>query len=319
MSAPRVSVVVATNRTSPHLAEALESACRQTLVPVEIIVVDDGSPDAAAVAEVAASAGARIVRLPPSGVSVARNVGVTQASGEYVAFLDDDDRWAPERLRLQAAALASDPGAVASYCGMRTVDEAGVQELAPADQVAVASRLDVARRLTGIILPNLLIRRTALDAVGGFHSRLRLAEDLDLVLRLAERGTFRFVPEQLVDYRATSTNTTRRHRELARGIEEVLRLHQAAASAAGDVDLVAALGESLRANARFAWWAAGRRARALVRDGRPARAAGELWWALGHAPGGLVDGLSRRLGSAGKAPERKLEPIGPAHAGAVSP
>ncbi|WP_345752384.1 glycosyltransferase family 2 protein [Microbacterium rhizophilus] len=294
MTDPRVSVVVATNRVSPYLREALESAVAQTHPAVDILVVDDGSPDAAAVAAAASAVGARTVRIPPSGVSIARNVGAAEVTGDYVVFLDDDDRWHPERLRRQVAALEEDPGAVASYCGMRTVDATGRRELAPADQVAVTSRLDVARRITGIILPNLVIRRASFDAVGGFHSRLALAEDLDLVLRLAERGSFAFVPERLVDYRATSTNTTRRHRELTRSIDRVLRLHRWSAVERGDAELVAAFDESLRGNARFAWWGASRRARSSLRERHPAAAAGELWWALRTAPGGLLDGLARR-------------------------
>jgi glycosyltransferase involved in cell wall biosynthesis len=293
---PLVSVVVATNRSGPYLDEALRSVADQTWPRVELVIVDDGSSDPEAVDQAALAVdGARVIHQAASGVSIARNVGVADTSGDFIAFLDDDDRWHPRRLERLMSALGNEPLAAVAYSAMRTVDATGSRELAPADQVAVESRLDVARRRTGIILPAIMIRRSAFVAVGGFHSRIRLAQDLDLILRLAEYGDFVFVPSTLVDYRASAQNVTRRHRELTRSIDHVLRFHRWAAHERGDVELVAALGESLRKNARFAWWGAGRRARAALRDRRLTGAVGELAWALREAPGGLVDGLVRRL------------------------
>jgi glycosyltransferase involved in cell wall biosynthesis len=292
---PLVSVVIATNRAGPYLSEALASVSVQTYPSVEVIVVDDGSPEPDLVAAAAAEVpGSVLIRQKASGVSVARNIGTAHARGELLAFLDDDDRWHPDRLAAQTATLLGEPDAVVSYCGMRTIDDRGAV-LVEADQVAITDRTDVARRTTGIILPNLLMRRDAFHAVGGFHSGIRFAEDLDLVLRLAERGPVAFEPRALVDYRAHAHNTTSRHRALTRGIDHVLRLHEWSARERGDRELVAALRDSLRKNERFAWWSAGRAARAALRDRRPARALGELGWALATAPRGLLDGAARRV------------------------
>lgn len=297
---PLVSVVVATNRRGPYLAEALASIAAQTHGAVELIVVDDGSPDPDAVAAAAGVVpGARVVRQEPSGVSIARNRGASLASGDYLAFLDDDDRWHPERLARQVAALEAAPDAVASYCGIQTISADGSRVLAAADQVAVRDRLDIAARRTGILLGNLVVRRGEFAVVGGFHTGIRLAEDLDLILGLAERGPFVFEPGALVDYRAYGENSTRRHRELTRSIDHVVRLHLWSARERGDDELVAALRESLRKNARFAWWGAARTARAQLRARRPGAAAGEVLWALRTAPGGLIDGLARRAGGKG--------------------
>ncbi|GAB6859005.1 glycosyltransferase family 2 protein [Microbacterium xylanilyticum] len=303
-----VSVVIATNRAGEFLREALASVREQTHPAVEVIVVDDGSPRPEAVAAAAEEVpGARIVRLDHSGASVARNVGAALASGRHLAFLDDDDRWDPDRIAAAVARLEARPDAVLVYCGMRTIDARG-RVLGEADQVAVAGRLDVARRRTGILLPNVLIRADAFAAVGGFHSRIRLAEDLDLVLRLAEHGAFVFEPRALVDYRTHDANTTRRHRALVRGIDRVLRLHRAAAQEDHDAALVAALQESLRKNDRFAWWAAGRAARSALAAGHPGTATAELLWAARTAPRGFVDGLARRL-------RRRERPAGAGSAG----
>lgn len=295
MSGPLVSVVIATNRAGGFLSEALDSVRSQTYANVEVIVVDDGSPDPGAVARIVeAHPQARLVRQDASGVSIARNVGVAGSSGELVAFIDDDDRWHPERLARHVAAHAAQPGAVASYCGIQTIDVRGERVLAPADQIAIDGPADVARRRTGILLGNTVVRRDELTRVGGFHTGIRLAEDLDLVLRLALRGEFIFVPGALVDYRASGANSTARHRELTRSIDNVVRLHAWNAHERGDTEFAAALQESLRKNERFAWWSAVRAARSALRGRRPGEAAGELWWALRTAPRGLVDGALRR-------------------------
>lgn len=296
MSRDLVSVVMATNRASAFLAEALASVKAQTHPHVEVIVVDDGSPDPAGLERVVADVlpDARLIHLPASGVSAARNRGAAVAAGPFLAFLDDDDRWHPDRLAAQVARLADRTDAIACYCGMRTIDPQG-RVLAEADQVAVDGRQDIAARRTGIILPNLVIRTEAFRAADGFDRTISLAEDLDLLLRLAEVGEIAFEPRALVDYRAHGANTTRRHHELTLSIDRVLRRHRALAAETGDVSMVAAFDESLRKNDRFAWWGAGRTARGLLRSGRPFAAFAELAWAWRAAPKGLADGLRRRM------------------------
>lgn len=280
---PRVSVVVATNRGGPFLAEALASAVGQTYPAVDVLLVDDGSPDPGAVRATAEAAGARVLRTAPAGVSAARNAGVRATDGDVLVFLDDDDRWHPERLARQVADLRAVPGAVLGYCGMRTVDTDG-HELVAADQRAVRDRADVARGRGGVMLPNLVVTREAFDAVGGFDPAYRQGEDLDLVLRLAARGPFAFTDAVLVDYRHHGANTTRSYRDLAGSLRTILRRHRTAALADGDRALVRALDDRLRANDRFAAWSAARAARAALSARRPADAAGDVLWVARFAP-----------------------------------
>lgn len=291
-----MSVVVATNRVSPFLAEALASVTDQTHPRVEVIVVDDGSPDPSAVEAAVATAApaARILRREPSGVSAARNAGAAAASGELLVFFDDDDLSHPDRFSRQSARLMSSANAVACYCGMRTIDTEG-RVLVEADQTAVRDRLDVARRRTGILLGNLMIRRADFDAVGGFDTGIALAEDLDLVLNLSERGDFVFEPDALFDYRAHGGNTTSRHRELTASIDRIVRAHRSRAREAGDSALVDAHSESLRANARFAWWGAARHARAETRARRWGSAVSDIAWAVAFAPFAPFDAVRQRL------------------------
>jgi glycosyltransferase involved in cell wall biosynthesis len=282
-SGPTVGVVVATNRHGPFLAEALASVAAQTYPAIDLVVVDDGSPEPEAVRRTAQAAGARCLRLEPSGVSAARNAGVDLVDGELLVFLDDDDRWHPERIARQVDALLARPEAVLSYCGMRTIDVVG-RELAPADQRQLADEHEVLRRRTGIVAPNIMVRRSAFDGVGRFDRAVRYGEDLDLVLRLALAGPFVFVPGALVDYRAHASNVTRDYRRLALGVGAVLHAHRDSAAAAGRDDLVADLRESLDAHARWIAWSCLRSVRREVAERRWRAAAGDLAWTAAHAP-----------------------------------
>src|SRR4051794_21640954 len=101
---PLVSVVVPTHNRASLLARTVRSIARQHLSELEIIVVDDGSRDATAVAACSADARVRVIRHAHAlGVSAARNRGVAEARGQWIAFCDDDDLWAPDKLELQIA------------------------------------------------------------------------------------------------------------------------------------------------------------------------------------------------------------------------
>lgn len=289
-----VSVVVATDRGGPFLADALRSAERQSYEDLEIVLVDDGAKDRASLARITDHfPRVRVLHQANAGVSVARNFGVSRTAGDLLVFLDDDDVWHPDRIARQVESLAAAPDAVVSYCGMRTVDADG-EELYPADQRAVRDVHDVLRRRTGIILPNVMIRRQTFLRVGGFHPAFRRAQDLDLVLKAALEGDFVFVPETLVDYRFHAGNNTRRHRELCRSIDHVVRLHLWNARERGREDLVADHRDSLAANARFAAWSSARAARQMAREGRPVPALAELAWAARFAPTAPVEWLRKR-------------------------
>lgn len=279
-----VSVVIATNRGGAFLSEALASVAAQSHPRVEVILVDDGSPDPDALRAIVADfPGVRVLRTEPSGVSAARNHGAAHCSGDILAFLDDDDRWHPDRLQRQVSDLAGRQDAVAGYCRMRTIDTKGL-EIVPGDQCAVRDVHDVIRGITGIILPNLVISRRTFEEIGGFDPAYRQGEDMDLVLKAARRGHFVFTDEVLVDYRHHEGNTTRSHRDLATGLRTILRTHLLSVREDGRDDLVADYRHRLRANDRFAAWSAARAAKGLLREGRVAAAFGEIAWALSFAP-----------------------------------
>ncbi|MDN4481743.1 glycosyltransferase family 2 protein [Demequina muriae] len=288
-AAPVVSCIVATNRASPFLDEALRSVGAQTHPRLDMVVVDDGSPDPSALARMlTAHPAVTLVRVPPSGVASARNTGVRHARGEILAFLDDDDRWEPDRVALHVEALGRSSAASASYGDLRTIDAAG-RVMGEPDQFDATTADIVARRVT-VMLPNLVVRRSAFDAVGGFDERLTLAEDLDLVLKLTGIGPLVYARGAISDYRTHDGNVTRRHRALAEAIRLVIARRRDADPRHADDYAV-----SLRANDRFAWWSAQRAAKAALRGRHPWRAVSEVAWAARFAPAAPADAVARRL------------------------
>jgi glycosyltransferase involved in cell wall biosynthesis len=204
--APLVSVVIPTCDRPDALAEALESVRAQTVDDYEIVVVDDASGDAEAVAEaVRRAAGARLLRSHrPGGGAAARNRGVAAARGRLVAFLDDDDLWRPDKLARQLALLAAspDPERTLVYSALDIRGRHGTRRL-PARGLAEGE--DVGDYLwrhggwmqtSSFLAPRRLLTRVA------FRAALPAHQDWDLVIRLAAAGVhFRFDPEPLVVYR----------------------------------------------------------------------------------------------------------------------
>ena len=204
---PEVSVVIPAYRPR-WLGEALDSARDQTVGNVEIVVVDDGSPEP--VAPVVTDDLA-LARRPNGGAAAARNTGVELARAPWIAFLDADDVWPPEKLERQLAFHAEHPECIAS-----TTDHIIIR----GDQ-----RTAVDRRtrygLTPPIIPfatlfyenclatsGLLVRREDYVAVGGMPAHLRVCEDYACWLRLGLRGPIGYLPEPLLFYREHEASLT---------------------------------------------------------------------------------------------------------------
>ena len=189
MSEPQVSIVIPTrNRWQLLAANGLAAAQLQEDVDLEIVVVDDASEDEtpARLREVAAADGrVRTIRHDARrGLAAARNTGAGAARAEWIAFLDDDDLWAPQKLRLQLAAAQS-PGVDWVYGRAVVVD--GAKRVIGGhpfpDPAALAELLRGGNHVPGGG-SNVLVRASAFRATGGFDETLRYFEDWDLWLRL---------------------------------------------------------------------------------------------------------------------------------------
>ncbi len=199
MDAPTVSVVIPTLDRGVLLRRCLASVFAQTFSDLEIIVVDDGSTtpvDGVALGDMPVHVLRHATRR---GASAARNTGLAAASGEFIAFLDDDDEWHPDKLALQVRALRDmGPTAVLAYCGyeLTLTQRRMVLETFTPEVFPLTAPDFLHRTYFGCSMP--LIRGSALRAVGGFDVRLAGMQDRDLWLRLAAHGHFVPVPKILV-------------------------------------------------------------------------------------------------------------------------
>jgi glycosyltransferase involved in cell wall biosynthesis len=202
-----VSAIIPAFNAEKYLSDAIESVLAQTYAQIECIVVDDGSADATADTARRFGKSVTLVQQANAGISGARNRGAASASGEYLAFLDADDRWLPERVQAQIEALAHEPGKDAVVCATRVVDDAlrSLGTIVQDPQITVEDVL-LWRALVVSTSSNLLIRRQCFDAVGGWDSQLPGSEDWAMTFNLVRRGRLMSIPDALVEYRVHGSN-----------------------------------------------------------------------------------------------------------------
>jgi glycosyltransferase involved in cell wall biosynthesis len=271
------------------LACTLRSVLAQREVDMEVIVVDDASARPVAPLE---DARVRVVRHDTvRGVSAARNSGIGVATGEWVAFCDDDDVWAPNKLSAELAA-AAEVGAEWVYAGEVTVDEdlrilGGGPPLPPRRMVQLLSRYNAVPGSASSVA----VTAGVLATIGGFDTSLRRTEDWDMWLRLARRGMPAWTPNPLVAIRQHLANVILDRDSIIREPAILARRH-------------GILIDPLAARRRAAWdlLRAGRR-RAAAREYAGVAARGDLA-SLGRAVLALVyPGIgTRRLFSLTRVP-----------------
>ena len=200
------------------VSAAIDSAVAQTTPVHEIIVVDDGSTDGTVNLVKSYGAAVSLVRQQNGGAGRARNAGARAATGNWLAFLDADDQWRPEKLATQARAASADVALVYSdrfNCGDRG-------HLPP--QAGMHLDLRVGESLAGLLKDNVittssvLLRRDVFEALGGFSDDPNVvpAEDWDLWLRVVARHKAKLCPEPLVDYRFHKSSVSRKDLKMNR-------------------------------------------------------------------------------------------------------
>ncbi len=207
-----VSVIIPAYNAERYIADAIESALGQTLPPYEIIVVDDGSTDGTADVVRRYGEPVRLLLQRNRGPAAARNRGLMEARGEFVAFLDADDVWTRRNLELQVAALTASPRACLSYGRIQWFSgrpSASLSETEPSHDPQPAGDVLpvlVLRHLWAT--PAVVVRRGAVLSVGGFDDALRIGEDYDLWLRLASGGPVAYVPYRVAACRVHGSSAT---------------------------------------------------------------------------------------------------------------
>ncbi|MEZ6139677.1 MAG: glycosyltransferase [Zavarzinella sp.] len=207
-----ISVVIATRNYAHYLQETIESVLYQTLQNWELIVVDDGSTDPTpeVLKKYESNPRIRTVRTTGIGQAGAKNLGASLAQGDWIAFLDGDDLWEPEKLRLQAELIDVNPHAAVVYTGRAGIDGAG-NPIEITHHVMHRGKVTDALFVQNFIcFSSSMVRKDVWQKTGGFDPHLALGIDYELWLRLSIEHSFDYVDVPLVRYRTGHANLSRR-------------------------------------------------------------------------------------------------------------
>jgi glycosyltransferase involved in cell wall biosynthesis len=219
----KITALIPTYNCERYIRDAVDSVLAQTYPVHEVIVVDDGSTDNTKEALDGYANRIRYIRQANAGPPAARNTGIARATGDLIALLDSDDLWVARKIELQMDYLQQNPGCGLVYTDMKTFDDTGVIE----ESVKVSRNLSLP---SGRIFPQVfaetlfqtsavLIRKSCIDAVGGFDTGLRMGDDYEFFMRIARHYECGYVDEPLVLYRQHPTQGTRTWgKQLQRGV-----------------------------------------------------------------------------------------------------
>jgi glycosyltransferase involved in cell wall biosynthesis len=214
MAQAQVSVIIPVYNCEAFIAQAIESVMAQTYSSLEIIVIDDGSTDGTADIVRTYSAPVRYVRQPHLGVAAARNRGIGTASGDFIAFLDADDVWLPEKLELQMEYFSKHDECGLIYTDMGTFDESGIVHASVKSWLKMSPPSGrIFKQLfveTLFAADSVVFRKACLARTGPFDESLLVGEDYDMWLRIAWHFQVAYLDKPLVKYRQHQNMTTRR-------------------------------------------------------------------------------------------------------------
>jgi glycosyltransferase involved in cell wall biosynthesis len=208
-----VSVIMPAKNAASFIEDAVASVRMQGDDVRELIIVDDGSTDETTnIVRNLPDANIRLIASDGAGVSAARNTGARAAAGEWLMFLDADDRLRPNAVRALLKAATTEPQAIAVYGDYARVDDAG-------RRIGIRHLFRRRKKPSGQILQQIvagnfivnggvmIVRADAFAKVGGFDETMRYGEDWCCWCRLAALGEFKFIPDLLLDYRVHSGST----------------------------------------------------------------------------------------------------------------
>jgi glycosyltransferase involved in cell wall biosynthesis len=203
MHKPLVSVVIPTFNRAHCIEQAIRSALKQNFTDYEIIIADDGSTDATeqAVARID-DPRVRFIRKTNGGCSSARNFGVANAAGKYVAFLDSDDEWDPRWLETTVAIMEGDPATGAVYGSLARIgadgSDHGIFDVSVGGRYREASVPYVLSQASGLLGSNIIARRDVVQQIGGWDETFPTSGDFEFGLRLAVATRVALVAEPMI-------------------------------------------------------------------------------------------------------------------------
>ena len=202
---PQVSAIITTFNRAHYLEKAIKSVLGQDFSDYELLILDNSSSDnSQAVVEAFQDERIRYIKHPPLNISQTRNLGIRESKGDFIAFLDDDDEWLPQKLRLEWTLFQFLPEEVGLvYGGFQRIDTDGnvFYHHAPNLQGSILKELlNLQDDFTGSA-SNPMLRKSTVLALNGFDEQVKTGEDWEFYLRLAERFQIRYVPDMVVNVR----------------------------------------------------------------------------------------------------------------------
>ena len=200
---PLVSVVIAAYNMAAYLPLAIQSVLDQTYRSLEVIIIDDGSADGTreAIRPYLSDPRVRYLFQENKGQAAAKNYGVRESLGEYVAFLDGDDMWAPGKLEAQIPIFANSEAVGVVYSRVLYIDATG-KEIGVADNQLFRGRVSGPLLIRNFIgFGTCVVKKECFDRLGGFKEHVRMGVDYDLWLRLSTQYEFEYVDRPLLKYR----------------------------------------------------------------------------------------------------------------------
>ena len=220
-----VSVVTPTYNRARFLPDAVASVLAQTYADLELIIVDDGSVDdtCKVLAPFLADRRVHYFYQENQGQSFARNLALNQAAGDYIAFLDSDDVWAPEKLEKQLAVFRSNPHVDIVHGDEATIDEQG-------SVISLKNMRRYSGRITRYLLADnsvsittAMVRRRCFDEMGGFDTSVGVADDYELWLRFSARYRYHYEPGMCASYRVMADQISSDKRRRFAANERIIR------------------------------------------------------------------------------------------------
>ena len=204
-----VSVIIPAYNSGPYLDGAVQSVIAQTFTDWECIVVDDGSTEDLSRIEKMDSR-VRLIHQENRGISMARNRGIAESTGEFIAFLDHDDLWLPAKLECQIKAMLATPELGLCYTDFAAMDAEGYYSPSPSQLITGENFLAMLKE--GAPLPTTtMLRRRAIKLIGSFDPFFYPSEDQDLFLRIAQYFKVSYLPICKALYRVHGANTSKNY------------------------------------------------------------------------------------------------------------
>ena len=206
---PIISVIIPAYNAEATIQETIESVQKQTFSNFEIVIIDDGSSDRTLdIIQKIADPRIKCFSYENGGNSLARNRGISHATGDFVSFIDADDLWTPDKLELQLAALQKYAEASVAYSWTTNFTNGQEESVFPCNPIFFEGNVYDKLLVNNFVAngSNILVCRKAIELVGEFEPTLKRCADWDFYIRLAAKCHFVVVPKHQIFYRQTSSS-----------------------------------------------------------------------------------------------------------------